>query len=294
VTRIRANAAVAIVAAAIVAGCAGTGDDISKLRVQAHAALDRWAAAVVAAGGPASVVPVGELTGQVGDWEVTAGDNKASLMSGLVEAATTLSDAIPPDADVTWPDGSTTTVHLISAVEAVAAIQAGNSGPCGGCPTLRVTDAHLTTGPITTTRGPAMAPVWEFTVDGTAVKVTRVAIGKPITVVPPPWDANHPPEGVRIDSASGSITGTELTVSFTGAPDPGDRPCGEDYTTEAVESDLAVVVIVVRHPHGSIFGESCLAVGATRVAAVTLAKPLGDRAVLEVQEGTPVPVTLTP
>jgi hypothetical protein len=282
-----------ILVAAMAAGCAGGTDDVAKLRQQAHAELDRWAAAVAAAGGPSPVVPVGELTGQVGDWEPTAGDNKAALMVGLVVAAASLPDAVPPDGVVTWPDGTTATVPVISAVEAVAAIRSASPGPCGGCTALRITSARLTTGPISTTRGPATGPVWEFSIDGSAVKVTRVGVGRPITVVPPPWDANNPPGGVRIDAASGTIGGTQLTVTFTGAPDAGDKPCGEDYTAEAVESDLAVVVIVFRHPHGSIFGESCSAVGATRTATVELANPLGDRAVLEVQEGTPVPVALT-
>ena len=86
--------------------------------------------------------------------------------------------------------------------------------------------------------------------------------------------------------------GTELTVAFVGAPDPGDKPCGEDYTAEAVESDLAVVVIVTRHPHVTV--GACTAVGARRTATATLAAPLGDRVVLDLQQGTPVPVVVDP
>jgi hypothetical protein len=100
------------------------------------------------------------------------------------------------------------------------------------------------------------------------------------------------PLGLAIDSASGSVSGTELTVAFVGAPDPGDKPCGEDYTAEAVESDLAVVVIVTRHPHLTIGG--CSAVGARRTAIATLAAPLGYRVVLDLQQGTPVQVALAP
>ena len=46
---------------------------------------------------------------------------------------------------------------------------------------------------------------------------------------------------------------------------------------EAVESDLAVVVI-----------------GARRSASATMAAPLGDRVVLDLQQGTPVAVVLAP
>ncbi len=96
---------------------------------------------------------------------------------------------------------------------------------------------------------------------------------------------------LAIDSASGSVGGTELTVAFVGAPETGDKPCGEDHTAEAVESDVAVVVIVTRHPHVTM--GACSAVGARRTATATLAAPLGDRAVLDLQQGTPVPVVLT-
>jgi len=55
--------------------------------------------------------------------------------------------------------------------------------------------------------------------------------------------------------------------------------CGEDYTAEAIESELAVVVIVTRHPHLTI--GACSAVGARRTATAMLAAPLGDRVVLD-------------
>jgi hypothetical protein len=283
----------AIAAAATLAGCAGNPDDTANLRQQAQAALTRWADAVAAAGGPPAVVPVGELT-KVGDWEVAVGDNnKPALMGGLVEAGVSLPAEVPPDGNITWQDGKAATVSLLSAEQAVAAIRAGTEAPCGECTALRITGARLTTGPIETSRGPATAPLWEFTIDGTAVKVTHLAIANRVTVAPPPWDPSDPPGGVWIDSGQGAVSGRELTVAFVGAPRPGDQPCGEDYTTEAVESDLAVVVIVVRHPHLTI-GGGCTAVGAMRTATVELAAPLGDRAVLQVQDGTPVPITLTP
>jgi len=63
---------------------------------------------------------------------------------------------------------------------------------------------------------------------------------------------------------------------------------------EAVESDLAVVVIVTRHPHAAPFGEACSAVGARRTTTAALAAPLGQRVGLDLQQGTPVPVVLAP
>ena len=269
-----------------------SAEDTARLRKQAAAALARWADAVAAAGGQTRVIPIGELTGQIGDWEPDAGDNKSALMAGLVATLASLPDEVPPDEKVTWQDGTVATVPVLSAEQAHAAIWQGPHETCAECDSLWITDARLTTGQIQTTRGLATGPLWEFTLQGTSVKLTQVAIADPVRVVPPPWDANDPPIGPRIDSASGSVDGRELTVTFVGAPGPGSEPCGEDYTAEAVESDLALVVIVTRHP--ALTSGGCTLVGAIRTATVELAAPLGERAVLEVMEGTAVPVTLTP
>jgi hypothetical protein len=277
----------------LVAGCLGTGDDPARLERQARDALTRWADAVSAAGGPSRVVLVGELTGQVGDWEPAVGDNnKPALMGGKIEASPGLDAAAPPDGEVRWQDGTTAPVPLMSAKQAVEAIKSGTPEPCGDCTPLRVTGARLTSGQIETSRGSATGPVWAFTVEGTAVKVTRVAIANAIAVVLPAWNPSDPAVGIAIESASGTVDGRQLTVAFIGAPKAGDQPCGEDYTGEAVESDLAVVVIMTRHPHLTLGG--CTAVGAPRTATVSLAAPLGERTVLEVQHGRPVAVSMTP
>jgi hypothetical protein len=264
--------------------------DPAAAHQRAHAVLSKWADAVAAAGAHATVTPVGELTGQIGDWEEAVGDNnKRALMAGMVAAASPLSEEAPPDGEVSWQDGTKTKVPLLSAQDAIVAMESTTAEPCSDCRDLLVTGSELTSGPIQTSRGPATAPIWAFTVQGTDVKVTRVAIADPVVVAP---DDVGSQLGLAIDSASGSVGGNELTVAFVGAPDPGDKPCGEDYTAEAVESDVAVVVIVTRHPHVTM--GACSAVGARRTATATLAAPLGDRAVLDLQQGTPVPIVLAP
>lgn len=295
----RCGIVAAIALAAGLSGCALGGPfplgdpDAVRLHQQAQAALARWADAVAAAGRQQGFVPVGELTGQVGDWESNVGDNnKRALMAGMVQAAVNLSAQAPPDGELRWQDRTTVTVRLVSAQEALAEVRTDGSGACPDCVPLQITGAQLATGPVETSRGPAMAPVWEFTVQGTAVKVTRVAIAAPVAVVPPPWDPNDAPVGISIESATGTVGGWQLTVTFVGAPAPGDQGCTADYTAEAVESPTAVVVIVTEHPHYPFFA-ACSAVGAIRTAAVELVAPLGERAVLEVKEGLPVPVLLT-
>jgi hypothetical protein len=123
--------------------------------------------------------------------------------------------------------------------------------------------------------------------------VTRPAVAgsATVTVTPPSWDPYHAPGGLAIESATTSTSSRQLTVTFTGAPDPASRPCGVDYTGEAVESTNAVVVIVLEHRHAA--GETCTSIGAPRTTTVDLAEPLGERAVLEVRQGLPVPLTVT-
>lgn len=285
--------AAALLAAIALAGCAFApgATDPAPARQRAQAVLSAWADAVAESGEQGAVTPVGELTGQVGDWEEAVGDNnKRALMDGLIASDRPLSEETPPDGEVVWQDGTTTNVPLMSAQQAIVAMASTTEAPCANCTMLLVTDAQLMSGPIQTTRGPATAPVWEFTVDGTAVKVTRVAIANPVVVAP---DEGGWGLGLAIDSASGAVDGSEVTVAFVGAPNPGNMACGEDYTAEAVESDLAVVVIVTRHPRVGL-GEACSAVGARRTATARLAAPLGDRVVLDLQQGTPVPMVLAP
>src|SRR5665811_2624475 len=76
---------------AIIAAVAGAaalsgweGAQGPRLHQQAQAALARWADALAGAGGQQGVVLVGELTGQVGDWELAVGDNNKRALLSLI------------------------------------------------------------------------------------------------------------------------------------------------------------------------------------------------------------------
>jgi hypothetical protein len=262
---------------------------MDRIHLQAHDALVRWAEAAERSGG-ALISFVGEKTSQIGAWEASVGDNnKTALAAGLVEAATALSESAPPRGEVKWLDGTTIEVNLLSAVEALEdLVAAGDPAACPECRPLLVTDAHLATGLVETSRGPAEAPVWVLTIEGTQVRVARVAVDESITVTPPPWNADDPPEGISIEAAVGSAGSSDLQVVFTGAVEGRDKPCGAGYDAEAVESELAVVVIVTEHRNPTPGG--CTLAGRTRTAGLALETPLGDRAVLEVRQGLPVPL----
>lgn len=272
-----------------------SGQQLERQRQEARDDLTRWADAVGAVGGQQGFALVGEATGEVGVWEEPVGsNNKVALMAGKVVAVVALSDQAPPPGQVHWRDGSVRAVPTISAAQALRDLQASGVQDCPDCDALKVTGARLVAIGVDTSRGPATVPAWEFSLEGTAVQVTRVAISASanVSVTPPSWNPDDPPVGLSIDSASGTVGGRQLTVTFLGAPQPGSQPCGADYTAEAVESQTAVVVIVIEHRNTT--DAACLLVGRGRTATVRLASPLGDRAVLEVQEGLPVPVTLAP
>ena len=266
----------------------GTQLPQDRLHRQAHDALERWADAVRKSGG-ATIAFVGDLTGQVGTWEGSVGgNNKAALAAGLVEAGTALSETAPPRDKVRWLDGSEIDVNVLSAADTLGGLVAAGAGSasCPDCEPLVVGEAQLATGLVDTSRGPANAPAWVFSIEGTAVKVTRIAVDQSVTVDPPPWNANDPPVGISIESATGKPDARKLTVLFTGAVNAADKQCGVDYSAEAIESDLAVVVIVHEHPNPA--PGACDLVGRTRTAIATLDTALGTRAVLEVKQGLPV------
>lgn len=257
---------------------------------QARAALDRWAAA--ARGGPA-FIPVGSQTGQVGDWERDVGAAyKLSLLAGAVVVTAELPSGVPPQGEIRWDDAQRRAVDLVAAAEAIERLKQDGSGKCPECTPIEVTGARLATATLSTSRGPATVPVWEYSVKGSAVRIWRVAVAAAVPS-PGPHDPNRPPAGLSAERVT--IRDKTLTAHFIGARGPATEPCGADYTAEVVTSDVAVVLLInvrsYQPPAGQADNYGCDLVGYAREASVELAEPLGDRVVLEVRYGTAVPVT---
>lgn len=304
----RTAACVAIVAALATAACSVNGflsadsttvpvahapQPTDRLHRQAQDALDRWAQAVKDNGG-STVVFTGELTSQIGDWEdAVAQKNKSALQGGALIGSSPLSEDRPGKREVQWTDGPKVDTEVLSAAQALQALVADVQQPCPKCTPLEITDANLATGLAETSAGPAEVPTWVFTIKGTAVRVTRVAVDGSVTVNPPPWNADDPPEGISIDRAVGDARSRSLEVRFSGAVKGAEAPCGADYAAEAVESALAVVVIINTTEHEGDDRQACLSNATLRTATVALSAPLGDRVVLEGRQGLPVPVQAT-
>ncbi|HEX3264488.1 MAG TPA: hypothetical protein VHR16_02360 [Candidatus Limnocylindrales bacterium] len=253
-----------------------------RLHRQAQDALDRWAQAVKDNGG-STITFTGALTSQIGDWEAAvATKDKAALAGGALIASTPLSGDAPGKQQVRWTDGPTVDSEVLSPAQALDDLIADVAHPCASCTPLEITDAKLATSLAQTSTGPAEVPTWVFTIKGTAVRVTRVAVDRSVTVTPGPWNVDDPPAGLSIYAARGTPDSRTIEVQFIGA----NKACGDVDSAEALESDQAVVVIVDEQ-----LGEAgCTADGAPHTATVSLSAPLGDRVVLEGRQGLPVPV----
>ncbi len=310
--QIRSRALVSMIAglcAVMVTGCGIVGlGPPSPVRVDTHEqelrqardALDRWAEAVAAAGEDQLSIPLREGIQVVGD---LTPDEWRALRSGALRlrGELPLPEQYPYEADsrIVWPDGSSLPVAAITAAQAFHGFAVlGES--CPDCVPLNIVDISPATREISTSRGPATAPAWRFTLAESSATLIALAVGESVGVwpTPPPWDAVNPPAGRSIEGAVVSTDDRRLRVGLTGARAGADTPCGEDYTAETVESDLAVVVIIDVVTYAELHpgqGEmACNLIGYFRTATVELAAPLGDRAVLEVREGLPVRVVREP
>jgi hypothetical protein len=282
------------------AGCgnaqqpAGPPDDgYARLEQQARGHLARWDEAVSAGGPGLAYVPVGEQFKQIGDWEEAVGGNhKAALVAGKLVPIVAFPAPVTSNTEIRWKDGKSRPAQVVPADEALRALSAAATPQDCGCTPIEVTGAKLNTGTVRTSRGEATLPVWEFTLKDSAVLVTYPAItpSSGLTVTPPSWDPNNAPGGLTIESAKASTSeGKRLTVNFTGSPGPASQPCGADYTAFPVESANAVVIIVLEQRNPT--EQMCTAIGAQRTAEVTLNAALGERTVLEIMQGMPVPLT---
>lgn len=268
----------------------------ARLQDQANQALARWAE-IVGDAPPNAVVFTEDVT-DGGGWRGRgANDRKIAFLSGYLRATVDLPTEPPPPADVIWSDGSATTVSLFSAAEALEdLVNLRGGGSCDTCYSLEVVGAELVMGEAETSHGTATVPLWKFafaTRDKPLQPITHVAVKDRVVVFPAEeWDPyGDNPIGTQIEAAYGSSEDSEFTVEFTGSPWTGESWCGADYAAEAIESDLAIVVIIrgLRDPApDSTPPLSCDLVGARRTAVVTLDSPIAIRTVLEVQFGTPV------
>ncbi|MGW4964299.1 hypothetical protein ACWEPL_44380 [Nonomuraea sp. NPDC004186] len=206
-----------------------------------------------------------------------------SSHNGAWRLAARLPTGSPARAEVRWPDGEVSQVPLITAERAYAEFSkpAGlieEECPVKGCRLLRVTGARLGKVPLETSRGAIQVPAWMFTVEGVEQKKVHVAVD-PSAVTARPERVQGSVEEVM---AFGLVAGKprELLLRY------GYGACDTVHGARAYETGQLVVVDVDEEDSGS--GKPCPAILKTATTTVTLARPLGDRLVLDSGTGLPV------
>jgi len=222
-----------------------------------------------------------------------ASERKQAMLAGKFVDVNGLSSEIPAPGEIEWPDGSRQAVPLVSAAEAFEDFKAPLNGDCGECVPLHVVGARLSEGPRDTTRGQVNVPVWEFVLsdeDRALSPLNQPAVRDRIFLPNPPLGCDY---YCRSSSyAVGEPGSSELLVVFYGAYSDGGQPCGADYDIAVMESEIAVVPIIVttrftQPPPDTYCGEF----GRTRELSVHLGSELGERTVLDFDSGWPLMVT---
>jgi hypothetical protein len=272
------------------------GDEaqLARMRQQAHDILDRWEAAYAAAKQPVFIPLTPFGPGVVG---LSGSENEKEIADHQFRLDGPVPLDAPVGAQLSWPSGQTRAITALTATQAFDAMTARYRTECGGCSptgTIRVTGARLTTAPIDAIDGPVTVPAWEFTLDGYQARLVMPAVPATEALVPPeaPWDSAHPPLGLSFLTAKSTSDGRTVTIDLVGAQFGADKPCGKDYTLEAVTSIHAVVIIVRTVDYKGLGGfGGCNAMGFPRIASIQLPEALGNRVLLEGTTGHPATVT---
>ncbi len=204
-----------------------------------------------------------------------------SSHNGVWRLATELPADSPGHAEVRWPDGEVSQVPVITAARAYAEFSKPadlieEACPAAGCRPLRVTGAKLGRVPLETGRGAVRVPAWLFTVEGVEQKKVHVAVDPSAVTVRPQW--MHGGEVMAFDLVEGKPG--ELLLRY------GYGTCDIVHGARAYETDRLVVVDVDEEADSR--SEVCPLILKTDTTTVTLARPLGDRLVLDSDTGRPV------
>jgi hypothetical protein len=211
-------------------------------------------------------------------------DKEAFINGNLVFTGSPPSAA--PAGVVTWPDGSTMKVPVLSESRVFGELT--SSRQCPGCATtpLAVTAARPTTLNISTSRGLASVPAWAFTLKGVSTPVIQAALAPGSYITPQTYGSSAEklaplgPAFVGGGAVRPSADGRTLTVVLGGSP------C--DTAWGGLAAEAGGVVVVGGWMHDPNPAQPCAAMLVQRLAAVRLAAPLGDRVVLDAATGRPV------
>jgi hypothetical protein len=181
--------------------------------------------------------------------------------------------------------------QVLAARRAISLLRTHPRYSAPGLGSLPASNVRLMWASFDTASGRRQLPAWEFHAGPQssplfALAVSEQALRPPTTV----WLARTVGGPEVENSARLSGDGRTLTVSFIGAP-KGGKPCDVRwYSAHALQSSAIVTYWVIPHTsHGT--NVICPAVGQTRTATLTLARPLHHRPLIDSRDAAPVRVT---
>lgn len=188
-------------------------------------------------------------------------------------------------ATMTLPDGTTGPVDVIGAREALDRALRETGGDCSGLPpdecTLTVTTVAASSVAVQTSQGQATVPAWALSVSGLSRPISLVATAPGVLDVPTPAGPipglSAPGPGFNPADTLVSVSGSTITIRI------GSGACDLDRKAHAVEFAEFVIVGGTHTPAPA--GTMCTEQYLSTPAVVSLAKPLGDRVVIDVVSG---------
>jgi hypothetical protein len=151
---------------------------------------------------------------------------------------------------------------------------------------LNVTSVRLGTAVFETDRGYRQLPAWLFALGGVENPAAVLAVAQAAIYAPPDLPANGPSStlGARLSS-----DGRTLTVTFGGAP-WGTGPCDLEYSLVTAVSKTGVALELNAHQAHKDPNANCGEPATASHIATTLSAPLGNRVVIDADNGASVPV----
>ncbi|MGW3266082.1 hypothetical protein [Streptomyces sp. NPDC001056] len=280
--RVRALRSVSLfgaVALAAVAGCGGqkgAGDDAKASARRAALVAEAWDGSAAAAAWRAGYHPMGDVV-QLPRGGLRSRAEEEALRDHAVVLRGTLPGAGPKNGRVTWVGGGSVARPMVGAAESYEALAGGRAD---GKPHLTVTGAKPGRMTVATSRGPAVVPAWLFSLEGYADPLKRSAVtASPLPRPPIGWSRGVPglplARVVRIAADGRSVT----VIALDGA-------CDDGPVVTVLETAGSVVLsgAVENREHGD-----CTKQARLRQVTVKLARPVGDRVVLDAHTGRPIP-----
>jgi hypothetical protein len=210
------------------------------------------------------------------------GESKQAFMAGYFTMHAGL-PLPPPPGQVIFPDGARMTVRLLTAEAALADIDRPNTSACSHpCTPFEIIDIRLGTVKVLTTRGNASTPAWMFTIAGLKAPIAYMAVAdNDVSDIPAAPAADYP--------ALEGLVGAENLISVDGATVAfalGVGACDTDIRPLVYEtSDTVALGGSVATPRGL-----CEAILKLAPVTVVLAKPVGNRALINGLNGRPLTV----